>query len=153
MERAIAACKEEADKMFFDVLGRKDKADKTRNALTVLNRFRFLFQLPASIRAHLAREDYDRVIEEFERAKALYGASEEPLFQVTSLRLKTFYLAVQTYLAEAGAGVEQMQAVLQARLRQGDLAVEQQKKLLGSLAQLELGGTDPAWECVQTRYR
>jgi len=139
VERAIAACKEEADKMFFDVLGRKDKADKTRNALTVLNRFRFLFQLPASIRAHLAREDYDRVIEEFERAKALYGASEEPLFQ--------------TYLAEAGAGVEQMQAVLQARLRQGDLAVEQQKKLLGSLAQLELGGTDPAWECVQTRYR
>ena len=38
VETAIASCKEEADKMFFDVLGRKDKADKTRNALTVLNR-------------------------------------------------------------------------------------------------------------------
>ena len=31
VESAIAQCKEEADKMFFDVLGRKDKADKTRN--------------------------------------------------------------------------------------------------------------------------
>ncbi len=38
VETAIARCKEEADKMFFDVLGRKDKADKTRNALNVLNR-------------------------------------------------------------------------------------------------------------------
>ena len=35
-------------------------------------------------------EDYDRVIEEFERAKALYGNSEEPLFH--------------TYLAEAAKG-------------------------------------------------
>ena len=67
--------------MFFDVLGRKDKADKTRNALLVLNRFKFLFQLPANIRAHLAKEDYDRVSEEYERARALYGNSKEPLFQ------------------------------------------------------------------------
>ena len=44
-ESAIARCKEEADKMFFDVLGRKDKADKTRNALNVLNRYRKLVQL------------------------------------------------------------------------------------------------------------
>jgi hypothetical protein len=38
----------------------------------------------------LAVEDYDRVIEEFERAKALYGNSEETLFH--------------TYLAEAATG-------------------------------------------------
>ena len=47
MELAVTQCKDEAVKMFFDVLGRKDKADKTRNALLVLNKFRFLFQLPA----------------------------------------------------------------------------------------------------------
>ena len=41
-------------------------------------------------RGHLAVEDYDRVIEEFERAKALYGNSEETLFH--------------TYLAEAATG-------------------------------------------------
>ena len=38
----------------------------------------------------MAVEDYDRVIEEFERAKALYGNSEETLFH--------------TYLAEAATG-------------------------------------------------
>ena len=139
VERAISQCKEEADKMFFDVLGRKDKADKTRNALTVLNRFKFLFHLPASIRGHLAREDYDRVTEEYERARALYGSSEEPLFQ--------------TYLAEAECGVAAMREGLARKLREGGLSVEQQKKLIGSLTQLDGVDGDPAWECVQTRYR
>jgi len=138
VESAIAKCKDEADQMFFDVLGRKDKADKTRNALTVLNRFKFLFHLPSSIRAHLNREDYDRVIEEYERARALYGSSEEPLFL--------------TYLAEAEKGVQQMKEVLYAKIRQGALSIDQQKKLIGSLVQLEKEG-DPAWESVQTRYR
>lgn len=138
VETAIARCKEEADKMFFDVLGRKDKADKTRNALTVLNRFKFLFHLPVSIRAHLAVEDYDRVIEEFERARALYGNSEEQLFH--------------TYLAEAAKGVQQMQEQLYQKVRQGGLSIDQQKKLIGSLIHLDIQG-DPAWESVQTRYR
>ena len=138
VETAISKCKEEADKMFFDVLGRKDKADKTRNALTVLNRFKFLFHLPASIRSNLNKEDYDRVIEEYERARALYGSSEEPLFQ--------------TYLAEAEAGVQHMKEILYAKIRQGVLSIDQQKKLIGSLVQLEREG-DPAWESVQTRYR
>ena len=138
VEQAVCKCKDEADKMFFDVLGRKDKADKTRNALMVLNRFKFLFHLPANIRSHLAKEDYDRVIEEYERAKALYGNSEEQLFQ--------------TYLAEAEAGVQQMKMTLSSKLREGNLSVEHQKKLIGSLTQLDVEG-DPAWESVQTRYR
>jgi len=138
VEKAISQCKEEADKMFFDVLGRKDKADKTRNALTVLNRFKFLFNLPANIRGNLAKEDYDRVIEEYERAKSLYGNTEEPLFH--------------TFLQEAEKGVASLKDTVIKKLREGTLSVEQQKKLIGSLVQLEVEG-DPAWECVQTRYR
>ena len=38
-----------ADKLFHDVLNRKDKADATRNTLTVLHRFKFLFNLPLTI--------------------------------------------------------------------------------------------------------
>jgi len=138
VEGAISECKEEADKMFFDVLGRKDKADKTRNALTVLNRFKFLFQLPANIRRNLAKEDYDRVIEEYERARALYGNSDEQLFHV--------------FLGEAEQGVARLKEIVREKLGEGNLSVEQQKKLIGSLVQLDVEG-DPAWACVQTRYR
>ena len=64
VEKAISQAKQEADRMFQDVLGRKDRADSTRNALNVLNRFRFLFNLPANIKANLAKGDYDRIIDE-----------------------------------------------------------------------------------------
>ena len=42
-----------AEALFQDVLGRKDDADRTRNALNVLQRFRFLFSLPQSIERNI----------------------------------------------------------------------------------------------------
>lgn len=42
-----------ADNLFSDVLGRKDRADSTRNALSVLTRFRFIFFLTESIDENL----------------------------------------------------------------------------------------------------
>ena len=38
VEKSVAEAKKEADQMFYDVLGRKDRADATRNALNVMNR-------------------------------------------------------------------------------------------------------------------
>ena len=42
-----------AEGLFQDVLGRKDDADRTRNALNVLQRFRFLFSLPQCIERNI----------------------------------------------------------------------------------------------------
>lgn len=44
-----------ADGLFQEVLGRKDKADSTRNALSVLQRFKFLFYLPLNIDRNIKR--------------------------------------------------------------------------------------------------
>ena len=44
IEEAVAAAKKEADQMSLDVLRRKDLADVTRNALSVLNRFDYIFK-------------------------------------------------------------------------------------------------------------
>jgi exocyst complex component 2 len=43
----------QADALFQDLLNRKTKADSTRNALTVLQRYRFLFNLPRSIEMNI----------------------------------------------------------------------------------------------------
>lgn len=45
----IDEAKQTADGLFKEVLNRKDRADATRNALSVLTRFRFIFFLPESI--------------------------------------------------------------------------------------------------------
>ena len=44
-----------ADGLFQEVLGRKDKADATRNALNVLQRFKFLFYLPLNIERNIQK--------------------------------------------------------------------------------------------------
>ena len=47
-----------ADGLFQEVLGRKDKADATRNALSVLQRFKFLFYLPLNIERNIQKVDF-----------------------------------------------------------------------------------------------
>jgi len=44
-----------AESVFDDVLGRKDRADATRNALAVLNRFKLLFYLPSTIEKNIEK--------------------------------------------------------------------------------------------------
>lgn len=54
----------------------KEKADRTRNALGVLQRFRFLFTLPAAIDRSMQRSDYDAIISDYSRANNLFGKTE-----------------------------------------------------------------------------
>ena len=57
-------------------------------------RFKFLFNLPANIESNLAKGDYDRIIDEYERAKSLYGGTDSEIFAV--------------YLDEIERGVEEL---------------------------------------------
>ena len=46
----ITAAGKDANSLFDDIIRRKDKADATRNVLGIMNRFKFLFYLPPTIR-------------------------------------------------------------------------------------------------------
>ena len=139
VEKAIEAAKIKADQMFFDVLGRKDRADATRNALNVMNRFKFLFYLPANIEANILKGDFDRVIDEYERAKSLYGETDNEIF------LK--------YLEEVEAGVDVLRVELSKKLREESTqqTLDQRKRIIANLVQLN-SEQDPAWECIQISY-
>ena len=47
-----------AEDLFQDVLRRKDRADATRNALGVLHRFKWLFNLPHTIDTNITKVMY-----------------------------------------------------------------------------------------------
>ena len=81
VESSMSLAKQEADQMFCDVLGRKDRADATRNAINVMNRFKFFFFLPSNFESNLAKGDFDRIIDEYERAITLYGNSDSEIFK------------------------------------------------------------------------
>lgn len=70
-----------ADGLFQEVLGRKDKADSTRNALSVLQRFKFLFYLPLNIDRNIKRGDYSLVINDYVRARSLFANTQVQVFK------------------------------------------------------------------------
>lgn len=49
LEKQIIGCRNSADSLFAETLRGKERADATRNALAILQRFKFLFYLPRSI--------------------------------------------------------------------------------------------------------
>uniref|UniRef100_A0A8C9WBQ4 Exocyst complex component 2 n=1 Tax=Scleropages formosus TaxID=113540 RepID=A0A8C9WBQ4_SCLFO len=81
LENILNRASDTADTLFQEVLGRKDKADSTRNALNVLQRFKFLFNLPLNIERNIQKGDYDVVINDYEKAKSLFGNTEVQVFK------------------------------------------------------------------------
>ncbi|XP_052817552.1 exocyst complex component 2-like [Mya arenaria] len=122
-----------ADGLFQEVLGRKDQADQTRNALNVLTRFRFLFYLPLNMERNIQKGDYNMVINDYIRARALFAKTEVKIF-------KKVYGEVE----------ESMQAfckMLRQKLLKLPNTLHEQKKLIGYLSSLESKG-NVGWECL-----
>lgn len=65
-----------ADALFAEILSRKEHADRTRDALLLLTRHKFLFQLPASIDKNIRKKEYDLVVNDFTRVKNLFGNTD-----------------------------------------------------------------------------
>ncbi|XP_077440554.1 exocyst complex component 2 [Vanacampus margaritifer] len=127
-----------ADTLFQEVLGRKDKADSTRNALNVLQRFKFLFNLPLNIERNIQKGDYDVVINDYEKAKSLFGNTEVPVFKKVYAEVETRIRALRSLLLE--------------KLLQTPSTLHDQKKYIRYLSDLHAPG-DPAWQCIYAQHK
>ncbi|CAM9217144.1 unnamed protein product, partial [Lampetra fluviatilis] len=122
-----------ADTLFQEVLSRKDNADATRNALSVLQRFKFLFNLPLSIDRSVHKGDYDVVINDYEKAKSLFGSTEVRVFQ-------------KVY-ADVEVRIEGLRKLLLGKLLETPATLHDQKRYIRYLADLRSPG-DPTWQCI-----
>ena len=139
IDDCIKVASSEAHSIFDNIISRKDKSDSTRNALNVLQRYRFLFNLPSNIDKSMQKKDYDVVINDFFRAKNLFSNSSVNVF-------RRVYVEVEKR-------IEKFNILLRETFKQYCLSVEEKnidelKKLIKYLSTLEVG-TDPAWETIQ----
>lgn len=128
----------DAHQIFDAILARKDLSDSTRNALNVLQRYRFLFNLPSSIESNIQRGDYDSVVNDYSRGRSLFEDTQVKVF-------KKVYLEVEQR-------IEKFKKVLEDKLRQAasdpdSRSFDQLKKLIRHL--VSLGGS-PAWGVIFT---
>uniref|UniRef100_A0A8D0VQ75 Exocyst complex component 2 n=1 Tax=Sus scrofa TaxID=9823 RepID=A0A8D0VQ75_PIG len=135
---ALSGASNTADTLFQEVLGRKDKADSTRNALTVLQRFKFLFNLPLNIERNIQKGDYDVVINDYEKAKSLFGKTEVQVFK--------------KYYAEVETRIEALRELLLDKLLETPSTLHDQKRYIRYLSDLRAPG-DPAWQCIGAQHR
>ncbi|VDM71264.1 unnamed protein product, partial [Strongylus vulgaris] len=77
----ISEARVKAESVFKDVLSRKDRADATRNALSVLTRFKFIFFLSKTIDDNMKKGEYLTILNDYMRAKSLYKDTEVALFK------------------------------------------------------------------------
>ncbi|VDM95149.1 unnamed protein product [Thelazia callipaeda] len=122
-----------ANTLFHEVLTRKDRADATRNALSVLTRFRFIFFLSSAIDQNLAKGEYSTILNDYTRAKSLFKDTEVALFKEV--------------MAELDRKMEVFKRNIKQRLINMPASFEDQSKLIKYLKVLE-PDSDPAWDCI-----
>eukprot|EP00457_Paulinella_chromatophora_P000901 gb/GEZN01000902.1/.p1 GENE.gb/GEZN01000902.1/~~gb/GEZN01000902.1/.p1 ORF type:complete len:1126 (+),score=235.22 gb/GEZN01000902.1/:95-3472(+) len=125
---------------YKELLERKQKADKARSVLAVLEKWRFLFDLPGQIHQNILDEEYSKVVHDYKRAMALKidaKANGGP-----SLNLPA---QVVEHIKQQIAAFRQQ---LFAKLRNPQARVEEQQRVIAHLMELDCQ-TDPAWFYLQ----
>ncbi|CAH2099615.1 unnamed protein product [Euphydryas editha] len=125
-----------ADSLFSEILSRKENADKTREALSLLTRHKFLFQLPSSIDKNIKKKEYDLVVNDYTRVKNLFGNTDVKLFQ--------------KILGEIDKKIEDLKQNLYIRMKTMPINVQEQTKYIRLLISLNWEG-DAAWTAIITR--
>lgn len=137
LSEAVTRSKNEAENIFESILERKDQADSTRNALGILQKFRFLFNLPVTIEKNIQKGDYDIVINDYNRAKSLFQNTEVAVFR------RVFNDVEQR--------VQRFRNALMDSLKQLPMPVDEQKRLIRYLISLEVPGS-PACDAIRHNY-
>ncbi|XP_018392147.1 PREDICTED: exocyst complex component 2 [Cyphomyrmex costatus] len=133
LETAIRQSMSEANKLFNDVLARRDRADATRNALAVMQRYKFLFCMPINIERNIKRGNYDLVINDYARVKNLFKNTEIDVFK--------------KILEEIDSRINNFKVLLRTKLQEMPFSLEERKKIIRNLVNLDAEG-DPAWDAI-----
>jgi len=96
-ENIIIESLKEATHLFHGVLTRREKAEATRNALAVMTRYKFLFQLPINIDRNIKNEDVDVIINDYARALNLFGKTEVSV-SITINILYLYYKNIEIFI-------------------------------------------------------
>jgi exocyst complex component 2 len=81
VEELLKVALKSGEELFRDVLRCKARADQTRGALTVLQRYRFLFNLPHTIEKNISNGEYEIVANDYDKAKTLFADTKVNIFK------------------------------------------------------------------------
>ncbi|KAF5404749.1 Exocyst complex component 2 [Paragonimus heterotremus] len=136
-ESSLSESRNLGHSLFEGILKRRDRTDSIRNAIAVLQRYQFLFNLPHAIRMNISKGDYSLVLNDYLRAKSLFANSDVSV-------LRHVYGDVEKVM-------DSFRTLLYNQLCTMPIEFEEAKRKIGYLIQLEVP-YQPAWVCL-TRFK
>lgn len=78
----------DARRLLEPLISRKESADRIESVLNLLQRFNFLFHLPADIAQNIKRAEYERVAHDFRKARLFVSSCHVPVFSQVLRRVE-----------------------------------------------------------------
>ncbi|KAI7877332.1 exocyst complex component Sec5-domain-containing protein [Mucor mucedo] len=163
IQRSLDAANTRAEQVYGPVVERRNRVDKVRSTLYILQRYRFLFNLPSSLLESIKQAKYEAAIRDYKKGKYLYqalkgdldstdrstGLSEmEKETGITDLHRKVF----DKVWIEVSKIVIELQNVLLRMLADPWRSMDDQEKTINFLFDLDTT-KDPAWFYLDSQYQ
>ncbi|CDH55023.1 exocyst complex component sec5 [Lichtheimia corymbifera JMRC:FSU:9682] len=157
LEKVLDEANTRADLIYGPIIERRQKVDKVRSTISVLQRYKFFFNLPSSLLESIKQHKYETAIRDYRKGKYLYhdlqkeddkvdGSEEES--NISELHRKVF----DKVWTEVNKIVVELRSVLLKMLEDPWRSMEEQEKTINFLFDLDTT-EDPAWFYLDSQYR
>jgi len=144
LEKLLEKAEHDARNLFKDVLTHKARADKIRNALAVIQRFKLLFYLPGRVNdtTKLATsekgENFSQLMADIDKVRSLFADTKIDVFKHVMSELERLIALLQDSLHQ--------------QLLQPNITIKRQQEILRKLTELRASG-DPTWDALQASFK
>jgi hypothetical protein len=155
-ERVVESLQKEAHNLYGPVLERRLKAAKIRLTLSILEQWKFFFNLSSSLSDMVRRGRYDAAVRDYKKGKSLMNSSfgsddQNDKTEAMNLLPKSYQNVFEKLWMEVERVVSDFREELFRSLSVMSNPVETQEKIIGYLVELD-AKRDPVWCYLDTQY-
>ena len=107
---------EKVDELYGPIFQRKSEAEKLTKKIQVIEKYKFLLNLPKEIKAAIEQGDYDKALRDYQKAQEFISESQTKLFD-----------SIMKHVAEL---IDNFQTLLFKSLEDPGIPLVQQKKTI-----------------------
>ena len=162
-ERAINNMDAGAKKLYGPVLERREKANKIRIALTLLDQWKFFFNLTSNLNKLIQKGQFDAAVRDYKKGKYLMATSfknkdgkpqgfEASQIDESALLPKNYQKTFEKLWEAVEGVIKSFRADLFKSLTLSTTTVDMQEKIIGYLIELD-SESDPFWFYLEAQYK
>ncbi|PKK78359.1 hypothetical protein RhiirC2_730073 [Rhizophagus irregularis] len=166
LNKALSEASDRAEQLFGPVLANRNKAEKIRSTLSVLEKYKYFFNLPSNLMDSIKQQKYDVAIRDYKKGKVVLDStmgaegadtngsgsySSEREYDETALSVQYRRVFDKVWL-EVDKIMEEMKDQLFEQLTEPWRSMEEQEKTINILLELETA-EDPVWHYLDSQYK